>query len=84
MDDEAEAKRHLGQIPVNDRTQMDRFLQHQRLFCKELVVNHRTLKIIRQELMCILGRSLWDSIENKMEEDKRGVRELSEEAVKHS
>lgn len=48
------------------------------------VVNDRTLEIGRQELTCVLEGSSWGSVERRMEENKREVRELSEETVKHS
>lgn len=41
------------------------------------MANYRTLEIVKQELICVLG-SLWASIEK----DKRDMRELSKEAVK--
>lgn len=48
------------------------------------VVNDRTLEIGRQEPTCVLEGSSWGSVERRMEENKREVRELSEETVKHS
>lgn len=64
----------------------DRFPDHQRLlegvwtlFCGQW----QNIGICWAGLICVLGGSLWGSIENRMAEDKGEVREPSEEAVKY-